>query len=249
MNIAVFTSNHPRHIAFLNTLARIPLANIRAVIECTPLYPKWGSEVKERYFARMQSAEHTLFGGHHFINREVEVFPVVMGDLERRPMEIVDLLREGRTASGYATMQQPDIALVFGASFIRGALLDYLKDLNAVNIHMGMSPYYRGADCNFWAMYDGNPQYVGATIHRLSEKLDGGDVLFTVRPPPHPDPWLYTMGAVMAAHEAVRDAIRSGLDHFPTVPQDSTLQIRYSRASDFTDEVVRQYLAKKGVIE
>ena len=47
---------------------------------------------------------------------------------------------------------------------------------------MGISPYYRGSACNFWALYDKNPQFVGATIHYLSEGLDDGDILFHVLP-------------------------------------------------------------------
>src|SRR5690606_39404976 len=61
-----------------------------------------------------------------------------------------------------------DVYVVFGASYIRGPLIDYLVARGAINIHMGVSPYYRGSSCNFWALYDGRPEYVGATIHKLS---------------------------------------------------------------------------------
>lgn len=43
---------------------------------------------------------------------------------------------------------------------------------------MGLSPYYRGTDCNFWALYDKKPQYVGATIHLLSKGIDSGPTLY-----------------------------------------------------------------------
>jgi len=39
---------------------------------------------------------------------------------------------------------------------------------------MGISPYYRGNDCNFWALNDNNPHLVGSTIHLLSKGLDNG---------------------------------------------------------------------------
>ena len=69
-----------------------------------------------------------------------------------------------------------DIYIVFGASFIKGWLVDFLIKNKAINIHMGLSPYYRGSSCNFWAMYDNNPNYVGATIHYLSKGLDSGEI-------------------------------------------------------------------------
>ena len=50
-------------------------------------------------------------------------------------------------------------------------MLSYLLRKKALNIHMGISPYYRGTDCNFWAIYDGFPNYVGGTVMKLSKKL------------------------------------------------------------------------------
>ena len=73
-----------------------------------------------------------------------------------------------------------DIYIVFGASYIKGWLIEFLEKNNAFNIHMGLSPYYRGSSCNFWALYDNNPNYVGATIHMLSKGLDSGICCFTV---------------------------------------------------------------------
>ena len=42
---------------------------------------------------------------------------------------------------------------------------------------MGVSPYYRGADCNFWAQNDKNSNLVGATIHYLSDGIDDGRII------------------------------------------------------------------------
>ena len=57
---------------------------------------------------------------------------------------------------------------------------NYISNIKnkTLNIHMGISPYYRGTDCNFWALYDNNPHLVGATIHLLSKGLDSGAMLY-----------------------------------------------------------------------
>ena len=65
-----------------------------------------------------------------------------------------------------------DVYVVFGASYIKGPLVEFLVTHRAINIHMGVSPYYRGTSCNFWAVFDGNPDLVGATIHLLSRGLN-----------------------------------------------------------------------------
>ncbi len=46
-----------------------------------------------------------------------------------------------------------DVYVVFGSSYIRGELVDFLVKHKAINIHAGVSPYYRGTDCNFWALF------------------------------------------------------------------------------------------------
>ena len=70
-----------------------------------------------------------------------------------------------------------DIYIVFGGSYIKGPLVNFLIKKKTFNIHMGISPYYRGTDCNFWALYDNNPHLVGATIHMLSKGLDSGPII------------------------------------------------------------------------
>ena len=72
--------------------------------------------------------------------------------------------------------------IIFGASYIKGWLIDFLVENNAINIHMGLAPYYRGNSCNFWALFDDKPSYVGATIHKISKGLDNGPILFHCLP-------------------------------------------------------------------
>ena len=42
-----------------------------------------------------------------------------------------------------------DVYVVFGTSYIKGEIVDFLVKQKAINIHAGVSPYYRGTDCNF----------------------------------------------------------------------------------------------------
>ena len=51
-----------------------------------------------------------------------------------------------------------------------------------MNIHLGLSPYYRGAGTNFWPLVNGEPEYCGATIHILDGGVDTGPVIAHVRP-------------------------------------------------------------------
>ena len=47
-----------------------------------------------------------------------------------------------------------------------------------LNIHGGLSPWYRGVITNFWPTYMLEPQFTGMTMHYISSKVDGGNILF-----------------------------------------------------------------------
>src|SRR5262249_10719277 len=133
MKIAVFTSNQPRHLALINSLAEV--GEVFAVQECTTIFPGLiedayqKSAVMERYFARVLAAEKTVFGGINFSHASVRTLALKMGDLSHIDLRI---LEEALAA---------DLLIIFGASWIRGALADELIERGAINIHMGVSPY------------------------------------------------------------------------------------------------------------
>jgi len=70
---------------------------------------------------------------------------------------------------------------VFGVSRIRAELLA-LTPGRLVNLHGGMSPWYRGADSGFWALLRGEAHRVGATVHRIDAAIDRGELLARCRP-------------------------------------------------------------------
>jgi hypothetical protein len=76
---------------------------------------------------------------------------------------------------------QPDLVCVFGTSLIRGELLRQGR-LGIVNLHGGLSPAYRGADCTFWALYNGEPEKVGCTLHYIDAGIDTGRLIAHVSP-------------------------------------------------------------------
>jgi methionyl-tRNA formyltransferase len=75
----------------------------------------------------------------------------------------------------------PDVIAVFGTSLIRGALLSSGR-LGIFNLHGGLSPSYRGADCTFWALYNGEPDQVGCTLHGIDDGIDTGKLIAHICP-------------------------------------------------------------------
>jgi folate-dependent phosphoribosylglycinamide formyltransferase PurN len=76
---------------------------------------------------------------------------------------------------------QPDLIIVFGTSLLKGALLEKGR-LGIINLHGGLSPDYRGADCTFWALYNQEPEKVGCTVHYINAGIDTGNIIAHISP-------------------------------------------------------------------
>ena len=235
MTVTVFTRDSARHIALVNKLATVTNA-VHAVIESSPpsenAPPK--SPVMTEYFSRVQQAEDHIFGSSITLDSRVNTQLIAPGQLNQlTPQQL------------QATLET-DHVVVFGSSYIKGWLADALIAKNAVNLHMGISPQYRGSACNFWALFDNNPQFVGATIHRLAKGLDTGSVIQHVRPEfTGQDLFHFSMQAVATGHDALAALIlnKKLLTVIPE-PQDQKLEIRYSKNADFTDEIAASFLKR-----
>ena len=46
-----------------------------------------------------------------------------------------------------------------------------------MNLHGGLSPWYRGSATHFWPSYLLEPEYTGMTLHNLSKDIDGGNII------------------------------------------------------------------------
>jgi hypothetical protein len=239
MKIAVFTSNQPRHIGLVRTLA--PLADeIFVVQECTTAFPGKiddfykRSEVMQRYFSEVIKSELSVFGPISFLPENCRSLSLRIGDLS-----LVDLSLVDRALAA-------DVFVVFGSSWIRGALADALVERRAINLHMGLSPWYRGTACNFWAIHDKNFDKVGGTVHLLSKGLDSGAIIERAVPPLEEySAFDIGMVAVQRTHAAIARIIADGsLERriAGAETQDKSLQVRYSRNAEFTDEVAQAYL-------
>ena len=237
MKITIFTSNQPRHLRLINELSCI-CDEVFAIQECNTVFPGLkkdffnNSEVMREYFSNVMKAEKDLFGDIFFNNKNVRTLSLKSGDLNNVSMNTL----------GEAL--KSDVYVVFGSSFIKEPLIDFLIENKAINIHMGVSPYYRGSSCNFWAAYDKNPELIGATIHLLGKGLDSGDMLYHALPKAERiDPFLLGMKAVKVAQDSLVDRIKTKeIFSYTPIKQDKTKEIRYSRNVEFNDDVAEDYL-------
>lgn len=239
MKITLLTANSRRHNYFINLLSNI-CDELFVIQEARTIFPglikaeRNKSKILDNYFKKVSLAEKKIFGESYIKSKNVKILPLRMGDLNNCSIKFLrDFLKS-------------DYYIVFGSSYIKGKLVDFLIKNKAVNIHMGVSPYYRGTDCNFWALYDNNPHLVGATIHLLSKGLDSGPILYHAMPSSKKNVFEYTMSSVKSAFHSLADRIKhKKLFKYKPENQNKLKEIRYSKLEEFDDFVIKKFNKKK----
>jgi len=241
VKVTLFTSNQNRHNYLINLLSEIS-SELFVIQECSTLFPGIvpghypASELMKKYFDKVLNAQIKIFGSSYVNNSKnnIKILPMLTGDLNKCSLEIL------------SNFLKSDIYIVFGSSYIKGELIDFLVKQKAINIHMGVSPYYRGTDCNFWSLYDGNPHMVGATIHMLSKGLDSGAMLYHAMSNIKTNPFEYTMSTVKSAFHSISTRIKDeSIFDIKPITQDKSKEIRYSKKSEFDEDVVKKFFNKK----
>ncbi len=193
------------------------------------------SELKLKYFKKVKKEEKKYFGKKEdYKKKNITKMLLKKGSLNEKIFK------------KYRNFFNSDLYIVFGFSIIKGKILKFLVKKKAINIHMGISPYYRGTDCNFWALYDNNPKLVGATIHLISKRTDAGDILYHVCSSRRKNPFNYTMSTVKGAIISLYKKIQNkSLFKLKPLKQSLTKEIRYSEKKNFTDNIIKKFNKKK----
>ncbi len=237
MNITLITSDQIRHNYLVNLLSNIA-TKLNVIQEKKTFFSNQNkiSNLMKNYFLKVDDAQKKVFGNATIDKKNKNI---KLLSLENKELEKCSL-------NSLSDFLNSDIFIVFGSSFIKKDLVNFLIDHKALNIHLGISPYYRGADCNFWALFDNNPHLVGATIHLLSKGLDSGQILYHALSEIKEDPFIYTMSAVKSAFESIAQKIENKtiFEHTPEI-QDKSKEIKYSKKNEFNDEVIKKFILNK----
>ena len=168
--IALITGPDLRHRYFVNRLNR------EFSIECvfleevtypnfTPGLPKH-REAWEWFFRRRKEYEQNTFADSELWARknQPQIIPIATGQLN--------------STNTLKTLQaqQPEIIILFGSSLIGREIMDRFPN-RIINLHVGLSGEYRGSSCNFWPIYDGRLDCLGATLLRINAGIDTGEIL------------------------------------------------------------------------
>jgi folate-dependent phosphoribosylglycinamide formyltransferase PurN len=118
-------------------------------------------------------------------NREARAIERVFGALAR-PLEqappIEQVPNKGwEHALPMLNRVRPDVVAVYGTSILPASIITRAR-IAAVNLHLGLAPYYRGNHCVEFAFLNDDVENIGASLHLVTERIDGGPIIAQARP-------------------------------------------------------------------
>lgn len=227
----LLTANELRHRYVASQLIR-DLDLVGIVSEAKPASVTHAADpadagIVEKHFAERDRVEHEMLG-------EAE-FPADVRMLHLRPGS----LNSAETVE-WVEAARPDVVVLYGTGMIRQQLIERYRG-RFVNLHLGLSPYYRGAGTNFWPLVNGEPEFVGATIHEVDAAVDAGAILSQVAGLIQPGDRAHEIGTrtIQSAARLLGEvAALKARGEITGIRQDLN-QGRVYRVRDFTGEAVR----------
>ena len=172
MKIVIFSGTHPRHLFIHQAIVDSGAEFMAVVMQREELLPQPPEGIPPRdraNFIRHFRGRHAVEVVHYgsigpaavFGNRAIYVSP--------------ETLNTPETAKAVKDFGA-DMAFIFGTNIIKSPLIDALPELK-INMHLGLSPWYKGSATLFWPFYFLKPQFAGTTFHQIVLEADAGNVL------------------------------------------------------------------------
>lgn len=244
MKVLIITGNEKRHRYFAYRLSRtLNVVGVFFEKKANKHEKKdWGAEQStiDEHFAKRTASENNYFPEDYTLPTSIPVFEVGTG--------------ETNSDENFRRIKQiaPDVIQLFGSSIIKDHILESFPN-RVINLHLGLSPYYRGSGTNFWPLVEGVPECVGATIHITTSEVDAGGILHQVRPDVAPGDTEHDLGnkTIVAAAGAIPDVLWAYISgqSIPQPQQPHTGKVFFRR--DLTAASVRTLhnQIEKGIIE
>ena len=243
LRVGVLTSVETRHRYFVNALrGAVDVAVV--VYERTGYAPATilpadltenEADIVSNHFAERSTQEEIFFGRDSDL--VIDGAPCPVRHVEHDRLNSADTL-------AFLDSAKVDTVVVYGTNLIKAPLIDHWPG-RMINLHLGLSPYYRGTATNFYPLLNEEPEYVGATIHLLDSGIDSGAILRHARPQIVAGDQPHTIGckAIRAGIEAMISVLFD-LDHsrLNPVPQWEVPSARlYLRKDYHPRQVVELY--------
>jgi len=255
MKLVLFSGSHPRHL-FINRSLLDYFDDVLVILmQRGKLMPEPAASLADH--------DKALFL-KHFENR-VKVEKHNYGDLNAdevyKDCNVIKVNSEELNSSNIAKRIvdfNPDFCFIFGVKLILDPVIDILPE-NKINLHLGLSPWYKGGATLYWPFYHLEPQFCGATFHQINHQADAGEIVHQCVPSLERGDSIHDVGAkcVLKAKEDIPKLLNHWLTYGKFEGKVQNTSGRNWRGQDFhasqlrviydlfNDDIVDAYLDKK----
>lgn len=174
MKIVILTGDQQRHLALVSYLASEDHDICAVYIEHGYTPPSQKNALSQRSTV-----------GRHFMMRglsEGRIFASLVSQMEARLQSSTQIKHvpylslRGDDFCDHISLLSPDLIVVYGTSIIKGKLVSTFSG-RILNLHLGLSPYYRGSGTLLFPFVNNENQYAGSTFMLLDNGIDTGPIL------------------------------------------------------------------------
>ena len=236
MNIALLTSSHIRHKYIATKIAEslnvvlVVSEEKNAAITDTTLYNEEDRELINTHFEDRSSSEKHFFGDYSAFPNSAELISVLYKEVNSKVVQEA------------LVKHKIDVILLFGSSIIKDDLLVKYPE-RIINLHLGLSPYYKGSGTNFFPIVNNEFECIGATFHLASSKVDAGNLLHQIRVKGiNENDTIYSLGnkVIKEAGEIYPKIVMKYLmDEITPKSQKSDVRGNVYKVKDFTPQSIR----------
>jgi folate-dependent phosphoribosylglycinamide formyltransferase PurN len=176
--IVILTGSEMRHTYF-----RVVLSNDKRFKVLASFCEGSEKSLESRTFSNIHSS---ILEKQHVLSRkqsEKDFFGATVSNLtdDSNPVKIAKGDINKDTVVEEIKRLKPDILVCYGSSLIKSDLLT-VYDGHFLNVHLGLSPYYRGSGTNVWPLINKEPWMVGATFMYIDSGIDTGNIIHQIQP-------------------------------------------------------------------
>ena len=185
MKIVVITSNSLRHkylACKLKNQKEINLKKIYFEDNLSGRMKNYKNKKIKNYFNERDLYEKGLF--QNYVNLNYESVKII----KKQILDINDNLIINQIKK-----IKPDFIICYGTSLLKENFINTFYN-KIINIHLGLSPYYKGVATNFFPILDRKPEFIGGSLIFADKSVDGGEIIHQKQAKILPNDTIHSVG-------------------------------------------------------
>ena len=219
MNLLVIAGTQLRHRYFLSLIDKyFKIKGIvyykRKLIQETTNHKKTidpiDIELEKKHFKNLSNKEKEYFSKavKSFNDSSIPQL-IVSGQNQLNHYKTIDWVKS----------KNADVIIDYGSGILSKKFLDICPEWT-INLHGGLSPYYKGSATLFWPFYFQQPELAGITYHMIDSKIDHGSIIQHFRPIIKLSDTLHDIGC-----RAIKDGTLIGIKLLKKLQQKGSLDL------------------------